>query len=587
MAGKSSVSTVRALLGDFLRYSGARAYVGLALALLGSAVEAIGLIWLVAVLRLVLKPDGAVALPAPMRLVASVGGGTDERVALALGSFALLALLRATILSARDVYLARLQFDYVECAKAKLLTAVAAAPYGSISRVSQGYLTAAITGDVNDLGIAASNLIQCGVAGVALLGIGAVAVLLSPALALTAVLASATLFGALPLAGRAAELGLGLRQHRRRVAEQTLRLLYGLKPAKAQAIDAPLVAQLKDESASVVETQLAFLRLQSLTRNVWALLAALVGILCAAGGLIVWRIDAPVVIAFLLLSSRMTGPAVAFHQALHQVFECASSFDHLRELGVSLVDAPSIECREVAVPGPIAAGLSVRDVRYLHRGGEGVCDISIDIPRSAFWGISGISGSGKTTFVDLVAGLLDPQAGTISVDGVPLTGAVLDRHRASLAYVSQDAVLFGETVRDGLRLADPGSDEERIAAALNLVGADDLIRRVPDALDLPLLNRDAFMSSGERQRLAIACALLRRPTLLILDEATNALDIASEAQILHALAALSRRPTILLIAHRPHALAHCQRVLRFGNGRLKDIADALPAEAQRSRAHAH
>lgn len=585
MGGTSSVSTVRGLIGDFMRYAGARAYVGLALALVGSAVEAIGLVWLVAVLRLTLTSDSAAPLSTPLRLVESVGNSIDARLIFALASFALLAILRTAILSVRDNYLARLQFGYVEGAKTRLLAAVAAAPYRSISSVSHGHLTAAITGDVNDLGIAANNLIQGSVAGVTLIVLGALAGYLSPALALVAVAVSATLLMVLPLAGRAAKLGLRLRQHRRSTTEQTLRLLTGLKPAKAQAIDTPLIAQLQAESAGVVATQLAFMRLQSLTRNAWALLAAMAGILCAVVGLIVWRIDAMVVIAFLLLASRMTGPIIAVHQAFHQVFECAGSFAHLRELETKLADTVQTVQRASAAAREDDRPLSLRGVRYLHRDGEGVCDVSVDIPAGAFWGVSGASGSGKTTFVDLVAGLIEPQAGTISVDGKALTGGTIDRHRAGLAYVAQDAVLFGETVRDGLRLTGRHRDEAQIAAALTLVGADDLIRRVPDALDLPLLNRDAFMSSGERQRLAIACALLRSPKLLILDEATNALDVASEAQILAALAALHPRPIILLIAHRPQALIHCERVLRFANGRLHGDPDVMPVEALRSGVH--
>lgn len=555
------------LTRDFGRYAGNRIVVALALALAGSVVEAIGLLSLAALLRVVLIPQGGGELPASLGWLAR-GGSVDARLALALGFFAALMLVRAAVLSLRDDYLARLQFGYVESAKTRLLGAVAAAPYGAISRVPPGHISQAISGEINDLGIAANSLMTSASAAATLAAMGVLACALSPPLALTALLGAVALVVTLPLARHVSRLGLRLRQQRRGTAEQMLRFLSGLKPAKAQGIDRPVVAALQAASAEVIDLQIAFLRVQSMTRNLWATLAMFVALGCTAAGLFLWRIEPAIIVAFLLLASRISGAAIVLHQGAHQVLECSSALDHLRDLEARLRGVPATLPGLAGSATPVPNGLSLRGVTYLHREGDGVIDLTVDIPDGALVGVSGVSGAGKTSFIDLVAGLLLPQQGTIFRDGAPLAGTTLDLHREGLAYVTQDAALFGATLRDGFRLASAEAGPEEIARALALTGADDLVRRVPGALDLPLLGRDAFMSSGERQRLALACAVLRRPSLLILDEATNALDMASEARVLAALANLAQRPTILLISHRPHALEPCTQVLRFEAGRL-------------------
>jgi ATP-binding cassette, subfamily C, bacterial len=576
MASGISVRRAGGLTRDFGRYAGNRAIIGLVLALAGSGVEAIGLLSLAALLRIVLAPHPEASLPAELAWLAD-GRSIDTRLFLALAFFALLMLVRAAVLSVRDDYLGRLQFGYVESAKTRLLDAVAAAPYGAISRVPPGHVSQAISGEINDLGIAANSLMTSASAAATLAAMGVLACALSPSLALTALLGAVALVAMLPLARHVSRLGLRLRQHRRDTAEQMLRFLAGLKPAKAQGIDRPVVEQLQAASAQVIDLQIAFLRVQSMTRNLWSTLAMLVALACTGAGLFLWRIEPAIILAFLLLASRISGAAIVLHQGVHQVLECSSALEHLQELEVRLAGSPGAVPAVVVAASPLPRGLSLRGVTYLHRADDGVVELSVDIPEGAFVGVSGVSGAGKTSFIDLVAGLLVPQQGTVFRNGVPLIGAALDLHREALAYVTQDAALFGATLRDGFRLANAQAGPEDVESALALVGADALIRRVPDALDLPLLGRDAFMSSGERQRLALACAVLRRPSLLILDEATNALDMASEARVLAALARLDPRPTILLISHRPHALAPCEHVLRFEAGRL--LAE-LPSAGQ-------
>jgi len=176
-------------------------------------------------------------------------------------------------------------------------------------------------------------------------------------------------------------------------------------------------------------------------------------------------------------------------------------------------------------------------------------------------GISGPSGSGKTTLIDLVTGLLNPQSGRVLIDDAPLTADLAGRWRKGLAYVGQEGLVFDDSVRGNLLAEGATADEPALWQTLEIVGLADRVRGFASGLDDRVGDRGSQLSGGERQRLAIARALLRRPTLLILDEATAALDAESESALLDSIRALEPRPAAIIVAHRDSTLAHCDSVL--------------------------
>jgi ABC-type multidrug transport system fused ATPase/permease subunit len=208
------------------------------------------------------------------------------------------------------------------------------------------------------------------------------------------------------------------------------------------------------------------------------------------------------------------------------------------------------------------------DPEYLAGAAPGVFDLNIAIEQGSFIGLNGPSGSGKTTLSDLLVGLYSPKRGTITVAGEQLDGEVLERWRSSLSYVVQDPFLFHDTIRNNLLWAREESSEDELWSALALAGADEFVRATDAQLDTVVGERGSLLSGGERQRIALARAILRRPSLLVLDEATNAIDVRGEAEILDRLSRLSPRPTVLIIAHRASSLDFCDRVLELRNGRV-------------------
>ncbi|HEX6012442.1 MAG TPA: ABC transporter ATP-binding protein [Geminicoccaceae bacterium] len=193
--------------------------------------------------------------------------------------------------------------------------------------------------------------------------------------------------------------------------------------------------------------------------------------------------------------------------------------------------------------------------------------------------LTGASGAGKTTLVDLALGLHRPQAGRILVDGVDLAEIDLQAWRALVGYVLQELVLFHGTVRENLTLGDGSHDARDVEEALRLAGADRFVAELPEGLETVVGSKGARLSGGQRQRIALARALLRRPRLLILDEVTSALDPASERAICANVAALRGRTTVLAVTHRPAFLEIATRVYRVDGGTARITKPRVPAVA--------
>lgn len=237
-------------------------------------------------------------------------------------------------------------------------------------------------------------------------------------------------------------------------------------------------------------------------------------------------------------------------------------------------------CEEAAEPlhgnaRPIALTRAVQFDRvsftYEQRGERSALDeVTLEMPMGRTTAIVGLSGSGKSTAVDLLLGLLTPTSGCVRVDGQPLDGSVLTSWREQVSYVPQDTFLFHDTVRANLVWARPDATDADLWRALRMAAADRFVEDLPQGLDTIVGERGVLVSGGERQRLSLSRALLRRPRILVLDEATSALDSETEGRIQQAIEGLHRQMTIVIVTHRLSMVSGADLIHVIEGGRLKE-----------------
>jgi len=310
------------------------------------------------------------------------------------------------------------------------------------------------------------------------------------------------------------------------------------------------------------------------------LMFAVVGLGLALG------LGLPALLAFLLLLYRLQRHLRELDSLRVELAGFAGPLEDVVSL-LDLEDPTAPRSGAVAVEG-IARGIRFDAVSFTYGDARsvGLEGVSFAIPRGTTVALVGPSGAGKSTIVGLLYRFFDPTRGRILVDDVPLDTLDLADWRRCLAYAGQDLELMQGTVRDNIAYGVAGADDAAIREALRAADAEGIVAALPRGLDSPIGARGLDLSGGQRQRLGLARALLRRPALLILDEATNALDADSEAVILERSGALPEATTTLLIAHRLQTVRRADLVVVLDAGRIVEIgppAALLAADGAFSR----
>ncbi len=219
--------------------------------------------------------------------------------------------------------------------------------------------------------------------------------------------------------------------------------------------------------------------------------------------------------------------------------------------------------------------LVLKDVRFGYGDKPVLRGVSMRLPAGSFNTLTGASGGGKTTLVDVVTGLLEAQEGTVELDGVAMDEINLTEWRRQIGYVPQETLLLHDSVFHNVTLGDPTLTEDDVVVALKKAGAWGFVSALPDGIHSKAGERGSMLSGGQRQRINIARALVHRPRLLILDEATSALDPESEAAICRSLYELRGSVTILAISHQPGLKDIADTVYRLDEGRISTVASEL------------
>ncbi len=227
--------------------------------------------------------------------------------------------------------------------------------------------------------------------------------------------------------------------------------------------------------------------------------------------------------------------------------------------------------------------IALRDICFKYDRHAVFDGLSLEIPAGSITAIIGPSGAGKTTLVDLLTGLINPDSGEITVDGRPLSELDLRQWRHMLGYVPQETLLLHESIRWNITFGDPAVTDADVEQAVRDADLWDYVSTQPNGLDTSVGERGTLLSGGQRQRIAIARALVHHPKLLILDEATAALDVETEAAIWSTISRLRGRTTVIGISHQPALASVADRIYRIEHQRAQPVEIPAPPAASAER----
>ena len=350
------------------------------------------------------------------------------------------------------------------------------------------------------------------------------------------------------------------------LAEETIS---GIRVVKGLGAGPALSARFRAQSDRVVETALAVARVDAVFLPVLEALP-LIGILVVlwygAHRVLAGEITIGTFALFNVYLVLLVYPLRTIGQRVSTVQRAAASARRVVEV---LHAAPAVV--EAERPRPFPAGSAVRfdDVRFGYGDERPILDgLSLEIPAGSSLALVGATGSGKSTVAALLARFYDVERGRVTIGGVDVREIRLDDLRRGVGLVFEETFLFGDTVRGNVGFAIPGADDEDVHRAARLAGASEFVERLPEGYETMLGERGLSLSGGQRQRLAIARAILADPQVLILDDATSAVDATKEHEIRAALAEVMAGRTTLVIAHRPATIALADRVAVVDGGRI-------------------
>ncbi len=585
----SQIQDLSVLVRHLLSFTGWRAGLQIVLMIVAALSEGLGLLLLVPLMAIVGLAPGqfhdSKVIVAVNDAVGRLGLSLDLNLVVVV--FIVLVVVRQVIVYGSTRFIEDTRINYVAAIRKELFEALGATRWRNLNGSQIVQFGQVLLMDCWRVGDAAQSLFRIFSGVILLIANVAVAMLLSPVLALVLLVSISILtllfsnrFGAVQVQGTRIT---SVQNEVYRVVENYVDNLRVAKMAGAES-------RMQNEFASTVDALSAeysgFIREAAATRMALQLAGAIgVGVFLLVA-VNVFGSAGPELLLLIFITARLIPHISSLNQYTHRLLHNLPAFVHAREalercrqhpdVGSTLVtlNTPqrSIELRNVTVLAPDdSAKILVDDVTLVVGVGEVVA-------------VVGPSGAGKSTLADALAGLLRPDNGSIFLDGKSVREDQLPAWRKNVGYVPQSAVLLRATVRQNLTwlLADTPAAEE-MERAMRCAEVTDIVAGMPDGLETRVDRREGMLSGGERQRIAIARELLRRPKLLILDEATNALDVDREARVLRNLQRFYPTMTVVFITHRPTTIAVAGRVAHMNHGRVTSSAPVERKKADHSQ----
>jgi subfamily B ATP-binding cassette protein MsbA len=383
------------------------------------------------------------------------------------------------------------------------------------------------------------------------------------------------------LAGVIAMFGSRIRKRAERrqesqadMTQRLLQILAGIKIVKAFKAQAGEARSFAAENLRYFRRNLKVVKNRALARAAVEALSNLIGIfilLVGASALLagLWGLTLGTLIPFVLLMSRAYRPMRDLSRAWTRLQEAVPSAERFFEVLDAQEETPD-------PPGALALagvkhGIRFRDVSFSYGREPVLRGVSLDVRAGEMVAIVGKTGSGKTTLADLLLRLYDPHEGAIEIDGADLRRLKRDSWLDHVAVVTQDPFLFAGTIRDNILYGRPGASEAELVAAARAAHVDEFVARFDAGYDTDVGEAGTALSGGQRQRITIARAILKKPDVLIFDEAMSALDAESERLVQDAIDALLSGRTTFVIAHRLSTVRHADKILVLRDGQIAEL----------------
>lgn len=348
--------------------------------------------------------------------------------------------------------------------------------------------------------------------------------------------------------------------------------LMGMNIIKSFVSEEAEIKRFADENEKYYHTQHQFIRVDARSSPIMELIGG------AAGVFVLWYGAKDVIngvwstgdfMAFLLAAIAMYNPLKNFAQTNSLIQQAAAGAERIFEI---LDETPSIKNADDAAAMPaFSKEIAFNNVSFHYPDKTNVLtDFSLKMKAGESVALVGPSGSGKSTLASLLVRFYDPQEGSISIDGADIRKLTIDSLRSQIGMVTQDTILFNESIKYNIAYGLKGASDSEIFEAAKAANAHNFILKMPHGYDTLIGERGLKLSGGERQRIAIARAMLKNPPILILDEATSALDAESEKLVQEAIERLMSNRTVFLIAHRLATVRKADRIIVLDKGKIAE-----------------
>ncbi|PPI83915.1 ABC transporter [Marinobacter maroccanus] len=437
---------------------------------------------------------------------------------------------------------------------------------------SSGQLVATMNDDVNQLERfldgGANAMIQVLVTVVA---VGAVFFVLSPLIALLAFTPiPLIIWGAFYFQRKAGPLYADVREKVGDLSSRLANNLGGIATIKSFTAEQREARRLKESSEAYVEANRRAIRISSAFIPVIRM-AILAGFLATftVGGMMALEgslnVGAYGVLVF--LTQRLLWPLTGLAEVIDLFERAMASTRRILDLLAEPVHVRDEGGK--ALQEPVKGDVELEKVSFHYpSSGAGIRDISLTVPAGNTLALVGATGSGKSTLIKLLLRFYDPSNGEIRIDGQPIRDLSLKSLRSAIGLVSQDVYLFEGTIRENLAYGNPAASDAEITEAAKTAEAWSFIEALPEGLDTPVGERGVRLSGGQRQRLSLARALLKNPPILVLDEATSAVDNETEAAIQRSLKRIGHNRTVIMIAHRLSTIVDADSIAVIEGGKV-------------------